>query len=186
MNHRRTAFSRCGSADRSSCGKQTPEVFPREPCSSLGHARHAASKGQNPPGPSPLAAVTSRQGQEAGAACSHATPAPMSSGRVKSRQPFRRRPRLRKDAVPGTTRKHANGAPTALRSPRPARAGSYSGHTPPLRFFKHPEDLSPGTGYHAGNHSGSQVSAGLRTNGHVARGELPPGLAPYVPGSPRT
>jgi hypothetical protein len=79
----------------------------------------------------------------------------------------------------------ANGLATALQRDRPAPnpAGSYSGHTPPLRDFKHPDDPVPGTGDHSGPRSGSQVRDGRRAAVHVARGRYPSGLAPYVPGS---
>ena len=62
-------------------------------------------------------------------------------------------------------------------------AGSYSGHTPPLRGFKHPDDHVPGTGNRSGPRSGSQVRDGRRAAVHVARGRYPSDLAPYVPGS---
>jgi hypothetical protein len=93
----------------------------------------------------------------------------------KTRQPFRRR------TAPGTTRWRANRVATALQRPGPPCAGSYSGHTPPLRCLKHPGDHVPGTGHYAGYRSGSQVSADRHAAGHVARGALPPGHAPYVP-----
>jgi hypothetical protein len=41
----------------------------------------------------------------------------------------------------------------------------------------------PGTGYHSGRRSPSQVSDALRPIGHVARRCHPPGRSPYVPGS---
>jgi hypothetical protein len=58
-----------------------------------------------------------------------------------ARQPFRR------GLVPGTTRKHTNGIPTALQGYRPAPANSYSGHSPRLRGLNHLADHSkaPGT-----------------------------------------
>jgi hypothetical protein len=41
----------------------------------------------------------------------------------------------------------------------------------------------PGTGYHSGRRSPSQVSDALRPIGHVARRYHPPGRSSYVPGS---
>ena len=54
----------------------------------------------------------------------------------------------------------ASPLPCSAPTGRQLQAGSYSGHTPPLRGFKHPDDLVPGTGNRSGPRSGSQVSDG--------------------------
>ena len=72
---------------------------------------------------------------------------------------------------------------------REQRPGSYLGHTPRLRPLNHEADLSAfrrdlAPGDYPGSRSPSQVSAGLRLTGHVARRCYPPGLSPCEPISP--
>jgi hypothetical protein len=108
----------------------------------------------------------------------HSSPAGTLPKRVETR------PRFRRCLVPGTTRKHANEAATALqRTSLDSHPLLLAGHSQ-TGLFKHQGDLFPGTGSTTpGRHSPSQLSDDLRPADHVPRGRYPSGLAPYVPGS---
>lgn len=105
-----------------------------------------------------------------------------------ARQPFRRCPRQvhfrHPNAVPGTTREHANGTTTALQQLRRASARSYLGHTPPLRLLKHRADQARHRATKRGSHSGSCVSPSLHLMGHVAIQCYPEDTAAVCPRLP--
>lgn len=64
-----------------------------------------------------------------------------------------------------------NDPPLPCSGVRPAHAGFYLEHTPPLRRLKHLTDQlfrASGTGHHPGGRRGSQVSDGRRVDSHVA------------------
>ena len=89
-----------------------------------------------------------------------------------ARQPFRRR------VVPGTTRSTRTDHPLPCRWPAGSRR-SYSGPAPPLRRLDRPTDFV-GHRLPAGCRSGSQVSDGLRPDGHVASGCDPAGRSSHA------
>jgi hypothetical protein len=91
-----------------------------------------------------------------------------------ARQPFRR------CLVPGTTREHANAAPTALQGTRPAFRPAPTQATLPLCGVSITRPTKPRTGDQPGCHRGSCVSHVLRLAGHVAIRCYPEGPGSYA------
>jgi hypothetical protein len=84
--------------------------------------------------------------------------------------------------VLGTTRARERACHClAARSPDIASAPTCG--TLPDCGISNTRPTKPGTGYHSGRRSPSQVSDALRPISHVARRCHPPGRSPYVPGS---
>jgi hypothetical protein len=139
--------------------------------------QHSCDRSYSPPGDARDGPIyIQRPGRRATSSRTEWNPSALSSSPVPAR-PGGHRSRNHRDA------RTAPPLPCSATDRPQIQAGSCSGHTPPLRDFKHPDDPVPGTGDRSGPRSGSQVRDGRHAAVHVARGSHPSGLAPYVPGS---